>query len=54
MGHSWKNEMDVLIVHGLLHLLHFDHELGEAQEKQMAKLESLVLGEKRGLIKRSI
>ena len=26
VGHSWKIELDVLLVHGILHLLRFDHE----------------------------
>jgi probable rRNA maturation factor len=42
--HSWKKEMDVLIVHGLLHLLHFDHELGEKEAREMAKWERKLLG----------
>ncbi len=42
--HSWKKEIDVLIVHGLLHLLHFDHELGEKEAHEMAKWERKLLG----------
>jgi probable rRNA maturation factor len=42
--HSWKKELDVLIVHGLLHLLHFDHEQGETEAREMAKWERKLLG----------
>ena len=42
--HSWKKEIDVLIVHGLLHLLHFDHEQGEKEAREMAKWEKKILG----------
>lgn len=42
--HSWKKEIDVLIVHGLLHLLNFDHELGELEAREMAKWERKLLG----------
>ena len=34
-GHSELRETVFLFVHGLLHLLGFDHELGEAEEKAM-------------------
>ena len=43
-SHSWKKELDVLIVHGLLHLLHFDHEQGEKEALEMAKWERKLLG----------
>lgn len=43
-NHSWKKEMDVLIVHGLLHLLRFDHELGVKEAQEMAKWEKKLLG----------
>ncbi len=42
--HTWKKEMDVLIVHGLLHLFHFDHELGKREALEMAKWERKLLG----------
>lgn len=45
-NHSWKKEMDVLIVHGLLHLLHFDHEQGVKEAQEMAKWEKKLLGSK--------
>jgi probable rRNA maturation factor len=53
-GHSWKREVDVLIVHGLLHLSHFDHEDSKKEAELMADLESRVLGSSKakGLVKR--
>lgn len=45
-NHSWKKEMDLLIVHGLLHLLNFDHEMGPKQAKEMERWERKILGSK--------
>jgi rRNA maturation RNase YbeY len=45
--HDWKTELDVLIVHGLLHLFHFDHEKGKAEAKKMKTWEEKLLGAKR-------
>ena len=56
MKHSWKAEADVLIVHGILHLLGFDHELGDQAAKEMAKWEQKLLAakaKKNSLISRS-
>ena len=44
MGHSWKKEIDVLIVHGILHLLHFDHETSAKDSQNMSDWESKILG----------
>ncbi|MBC7395968.1 MAG: rRNA maturation RNase YbeY [Bdellovibrionales bacterium] len=44
MGHSWKKEIDVLLVHGILHLLHFDHETGDKDAKAMSGWEIKILG----------
>ncbi|KAJ6803104.1 uncharacterized protein M6B38_109010 [Iris pallida] len=56
-GHTLLDEIRILMVHGLLHLLGFDHELGEKAEAEMGKEEELVLrslGWKgKGLIKSS-
>jgi probable rRNA maturation factor len=52
--HSWKREIDILIVHGLLHLCHFDHETSKKEAELMASLEKRILGEKtKSLVSRS-
>lgn len=43
-GHDWKNELDVLMVHGLLHLFHYDHEKSPREAKVMAQWEQKLLG----------
>lgn len=45
LGHSPSAELDVLLVHGVLHLLGFDHELGEKEARQMARWEARLLKE---------
>lgn len=42
--HSSAVELDVLLTHGVLHLLGFDHELGPRQAKEMARWEARLLG----------
>lgn len=42
-GHSLEREMAFLSIHGLLHLLDYDHEIGPAEEKQMRKREKEIL-----------
>ncbi len=42
-GHSAQDELLVLIVHGVIHLIGFDHELGAKQAREMAKLEIALL-----------
>jgi probable rRNA maturation factor len=44
LGHPWKAEVDVLLVHGILHLLSFDHEVSEKEAKEMSRLEKKILG----------
>jgi len=40
---SFEEEVVHLFVHGLLHLCGHDHELGEAEEREMQRLEKLLL-----------
>ncbi|KAH9617843.1 hypothetical protein KSS87_010719 [Heliosperma pusillum] len=42
-GHSLLDEIRILLVHGLLHLLGFDHEISEEAEEEMEKEEELLL-----------
>src|SRR4051812_4595615 len=53
LGHLPEYELDVLLAHGLLHLLGLDHERSRAEAKRMAALERRVLGLRQGLIDRS-
>lgn len=51
-GHSVLQELRILLVHGVLHLLDFDHERGPKEAKRMADQERQLLGDL-GLIERS-
>lgn len=42
-GHSLLDEIRILMVHGLLHLLGFDHEISEEAEEEMEKEEQILL-----------
>ncbi|PKI47167.1 hypothetical protein CRG98_032438 [Punica granatum] len=42
-GHTLLDEIRILLVHGLLHLLGFDHELSEEAETEMEKEEEILL-----------
>ncbi|KAK3040964.1 hypothetical protein RJ639_029074 [Escallonia herrerae] len=42
-GHTLLDEIRILMVHGLLHLLGFDHEISEEAESEMEKEEELLL-----------
>ena len=48
LGHSCQVELDVLLVHGVLHLLGMDHELGPRQAAEMARWEGKILNLLRG------
>ena len=52
-NHSLKNEMVILLIHGILHLLGYDHEGSPQQAKIMANLEVKLLNRlcEQGLIK---
>ncbi len=42
-GHSLTREIDLLLVHGLLHLLGYDHERGPAEARRMRRKEQMLL-----------
>lgn len=42
-GHEALDEVAVLVAHGLLHLLGFDHERGEEEARRQAELEMTLL-----------
>ena len=44
-GHSEKRELAFLVVHGILHLLGYDHTKGLKEEKEMFEKQELVLNE---------
>ena len=52
-NHSLKSEMVTLLIHGILHLLGYDHERSQQQARIMANLEVKLLNRlcERGLIK---
>ena len=43
-GHSHREELEILLAHGLLHLLGFDHEESRAEALKMRRMERKLLG----------
>ena len=48
LGHRPETELRILLVHGVLHLLGLDHELGAREAARMARLEARLLEKLRG------
>ncbi len=42
-GHSLSREIELLLVHGLLHLLGYDHESGPVEARRMRRKEQWLL-----------
>ena len=42
-GHPVKHELAVLLIHGILHLLGYDHERGEPEARRMRRKERALL-----------
>lgn len=53
LGHTAEAELEVLITHGLLHLLGLDHEKSVRQAGVMARWEARLLNKRSGLIARA-
>jgi probable rRNA maturation factor len=51
-GIAMERELEILLVHGILHLLGYDHEISPVEQRKMEKLERKLLGDL-GLIQRS-
>jgi probable rRNA maturation factor len=43
-GHSLREELDLLLAHGILHLLGFDHEKSKPEAIKMRRMETKLLG----------
>ncbi len=42
-GHSFQNEVDIMMIHGFLHLLGFDHEKSLKEEQRMMKIQNILI-----------
>ena len=42
-GHSLEREIAILLVHGMVHLVGYDHEKSDAEYKKMKKIETCVI-----------
>jgi len=42
-GHSLNREIEILLIHGLLHLLGYDHERSPAEARRMRRKERMLL-----------
>lgn len=42
-GHSLRDELRILLIHGVLHLLGYDHEPGGAEARRMRQAEARLL-----------
>ncbi len=45
LGSSLEKELTVLLIHGILHLLEYDHEKGEVEAQKMKDMEKRILAE---------
>jgi len=43
LGHSLEKELTILLIHGILHLLDYDHEAGEQKAEVMKAMEEKIL-----------